>query len=374
MPTAPRARRAWRRPRAPPAAPSNRRAEERPMPPDPSLAQLLVEVGTEEIPAGFPARAPDELRTMVPTAPAEARLAHGAVEVWGTPRRIAVAVAELADRQPDLSERVVGPPVAAAFDKSGAPTRAALGFAEKNGLAVDQLERAEVPGKKGEYLVGTRREPGKPAREVLPDLIANLLARIPWPKSMRWGRPDVAFVRPVHWLVALYGGEVVPVSFAGVQAGRTSYGHRFLAPGPIELDGSAAGYLDALREAFVIVEPDRRRTAIAAELARVEGETGARVRPDEALIDEVTFLVEYPVAACGSFSREFLDTPEEVIVSAMRSHQRYFAMQRPDGALDSRFVTIAGTITADPAVVQHGNERVLAARLADAQFFFREDR
>ncbi|HLU65091.1 MAG TPA: glycine--tRNA ligase subunit beta, partial [Kofleriaceae bacterium] len=344
------------------------------MPPDPSLAQLLVEVGTEEIPAGFLARALDELRTMVPAALAEARLAHGAVEVWGTPRRIAVAVAELADRQPDLSERVVGPPVAAAFDKSGAPTRAALGFAEKNGLAVDQLERAEVPGKKGEYLVGTRREPGKPAREVLPDLIANLLARIPWPKSMRWGRPDVAFVRPVHWLVALYGGEVVPVSFAGVQAGRTSYGHRFLAPGPIELDGSAAGYLDALREAFVIVEPDRRRTAIAAELARVEGETGARVRPDEALIDEVTFLVEYPVAVCGSFSREFLDTPEEVIVSAMRSHQRYFAMQRPDGALDSRFVTIAGTITADPAVVQHGNERVLAARLADAQFFFREDR
>jgi glycyl-tRNA synthetase beta chain len=190
---------------------------------------------------------------------------------------------------------------------------------------------------------------------------------------MRWGIPDVAFVRPVHWLVALYGGEVVPLAFAGVASGRTTRGHRFLAPGPIELDGSPGGYLAALREAFVLVEPDRRRTAISAELARVEGETGAHVRRDEALLDEVTNLVEYPVAVCGSFAGDFLVTPEEVIVSAMRSHQRYFAMEDESGRLASRFVTIAGTVTLDPEVVRQGNERVLAARLADAQFFFVED-
>lgn len=336
-------------------------------------SELLLELGTEEIPAGFLARALAELETMVPAALAGARLAHGAVRIWGTPRRIAISVAELVDRQPDHEQRVFGPPVGAAFDKEGKPTRAALGFAEKNRIAPDALERAEQPGKKGEYLVGTVREPGRPAMEVMPELLSTMLAAVPWPKSMRWGVPDVAFVRPVHWLVALYGGEVLPLAFAGVKAGRTSRGHRFLAPAGIELDGTSAGYLAALRDAFVIVEPARRRTVIAAELARVEGETGARVRSDEALLGEVTFLVEYPVAVCGTFPASFLDVPEEVVVSAMRAHQRYFSMEDATGRLANRFVTIAGTITRDEAVVRSGNERVLAARLSDAQFFFRED-
>jgi glycyl-tRNA synthetase beta chain len=335
--------------------------------------ELLVELGTEEIPAGFLARALGELETMLPAALAAARLEHGAVRVWGTPRRIALSVADLADRQPDLEQRVFGPPVGAAFDKEGKPTRAALGFAEKNRIAPDALERAEQPGKKGEYLVGTVREPGRAAMEVLPELLATLLAAVPWPKSMRWGVPDVQFVRPVHWLVALYGGEVLPLEFAKVTAGRVSRGHRFLAPAAIQLDGTAAGYLTALRDAFVIVEPARRKTVIAAELARVEGETGARVRSDEALLSEVTFLVEYPVAVCGTFQESFLEVPEEVVVSAMRTHQRYFSMEDATGVLANRFVTIAGTITRDETVVRSGNERVLAARLSDAQFFFRED-
>ena len=335
--------------------------------------ELLVELGTEEIPAGFLARALVELESLVPARLAEARLAHGAVQIWGTPRRIAIAVAEVADRQPDVDERVVGPPISAGYDKEGKPTRAAIGFAEKNGVELSALEKAEVPGKKGQYLVCTRREPGRPAAEVLPAVVAGILGGISWPKSMRWGRPDVAFVRPVHWLVALSGGEVLPVGFGGVKAGRQSRGHRFLAPGAIELDGSAAGYLAALREAFVLVEPDRRRTMIAAELARIEGETGARVRPDPGLLDEVAFLVEYPVAVCGTFSREFLEVPEPVVVSAMRAHQRYFAMEDASGKLVNRFVTIAGTVTRDAAVVVHGNEKVLAARLSDARFFFTED-
>ena len=335
--------------------------------------ELLVEVGTEEIPAGFLARALAELAQLLPAHLAAARLAHGAVQIWGTPRRIAFAVADLADSQPDIDERVVGPPVSAGYDKEGKPTRAAIGFADKNGVDVNALEKAEVAGKKGQYLVCTRREPGKKASEVLPDLVAGLLAAISWPKSMRWGRPDVSFVRPVHWLVALFGSEVVPLRFGGVKAGRQSRGHRFLAPGAIELDGTATGYLAALREAFVLVEPDRRKTMITAELARIESETGARVRPDEGLLDEVAFLVEYPVAVCGEFSRDFLDVPEPVVVSAMRAHQRYFAMEDASGALVNRFVTIAGTVTRDAAVVVKGNEKVLAARLSDARFFFHED-
>ena len=352
------------------------------MPPDSPLRaegepddarDLLVELGTEEIPAGFLARALAELTGAVPAALAAARLAHGAVQIWGTPRRIALAVAELSARQPDVSERVVGPPVGAAYDKSGAPTRAATAFADKNGVAVAELEKSEVAGKKGQYVVCTRREPGRPALEVLPGLLAQLLGGIAWPKVMRWGGGH-SFVRPVHWLVALYGGEVVGLDFAGVRAGRTSRGHRFLGPPRgIELDGSAAAYVAALREAHVIVEPDRRRIMITAELARIEKETGARVRRDDALLDEVTNLVEYPVAVCGSFDRSFLEVPEEVVVSAMRAHQRYFAMEDDSGRLQSRFVTIAGTVVQDVAVVRQGNERVLAARLADASFFFRED-
>jgi glycyl-tRNA synthetase beta chain len=345
------------------------------MPPEASDsgAELLVELGTEEIPAGFLARALTELETAVPAALTGARLAHGAVHVWGTPRRIAIAVAELVRRQPDVSERVVGPPVQAAYDKAGKPTKAAQGFADKNGVDVASLEKSEVAGKKGQYVVCTRREPGRPALEVLPALVAQILGAIAWPKAMRWGRGEHLFVRPVHWLVAIYGGEVVPLEFAGVRAGRATRGHRFLAPGAIDLDGSATGYVGALRQAQVVVEPARRRTMITAELARIERETGGKVRPDEALLDEVTFLVEYPVAVCGEFDRGFLEVPEEVVVSAMRTHQRYFAMEGAGGALLNRFATIAGTVVQDAAVVRHGNERVLAARLADARFFFRED-
>ncbi len=335
--------------------------------------ELLVELGTEEIPAAFCRRALAALEDLAVERLAAARLAHGAVTVLGTPRRLVLAVANLADRQPDLREDVVGPPTRAAYDADGNPTKAALGFAAKNGVDVADLRREEVPGKKGEYVVCTRSEQGAPTRDVLRTLLADLLRDIPWQKQMRWHWGEDAFARPVHWLVALYGGEVLPVTFLGATAGRVTRGHRFLAPGPIVLEGDVVAYQRALRKAFVIVAPDERRQAIEGELARIESETGAKVRPDPALVDEVAFLVEYPVGICGDFDEGYLDVPEEVVVSAMRSHQRYFAMSGPDGSLMNRFATIAGTVTKDTSVVKRGNERVLAARLADARFFFRED-
>lgn len=334
---------------------------------------LLLEVGTEEIPAGFLARALPELAERATKALAEARLEVEAVRALGTPRRLALLVTGVADRQPDVSERVVGPPARVAFDAEGKPTKAAAGFAEKNGVALADLERGEVPGKKGEYVLCTRREAGQPAEAVLPALLSELIATQPWPKSMRWADRAESFVRPVHWIACLFGGEVLPVSYAGVAAGRESRGHRFLAPNAIELSGKLGEYESALRAAFVIVDPDKRRTMIGAELSRIEGETGLSVRPDPELEAEVANLVEYPVGVCGQFDAAYLEVPEEVVVSAMRAHQRYFAMQDAQGALANRFVTIAGTVTRDPALVRAGNERVLAARLADAQFFFRED-
>lgn len=335
---------------------------------------LLLEIGAEEIPAGFLARALVDLRDRAEAALAEARLETTGLRTVGTPRRLTLIATGIADRQPDVEEEVVGPPARVAFDEAGAPTKAAVGFADRNRVEVSALRRGEVAGKKGEYVLCTRREAGRDAVEVLPALLADLIATLPWPKSMRWAEREEAFVRPVQWLVCLLGGEVLPLGYAGVQADRLTRGHRFLAPDILELDGSAEHYEQALREAFVIVDPAQRRTMIQAELTRIETETGATVRPDEALLAEVANLVEYPVGLCGGFSADFLEVPEEVIVSAMRSHQRYFAMSDLAGRLANRFVTIAGTITRDVAVVRAGNERVLAARLADAQFFFREDR
>lgn len=334
-------------------------------------ADLLVELGTEEIPSRMLARALAELPALVTKRLAEARLAHGAVTALGTPRRLAVLVRELADRQPDLNERVVGPPVGAAFAADGTVTKAGQGFAAKNGVDPSTLERAEVPGKKGQYAIAVRHVVGRATLEVLPPLLAELFAALPWPKSMRWGWRETAFVRPVHWLVALWGGEIVPVTWGGLTAGRTSRGHRFLAPGPIEL-ASADRYVEALRGAFVLVEPDARRRMIEAELARLAAETGCTVRPDDELLDEVTGLCEYPVGIAGGFDPAFLEVPEEALVTTMRNHQRYFALEQ-GGALAPRFATIAGTVTKDAAVVQAGNERVLAARLSDARFFFTED-
>jgi glycyl-tRNA synthetase beta chain len=330
---------------------------------------LLFEIGTEEIPAGFLARALAELPALATARFAAARLEHAELTVLGTPRRLALHVRGLADRQADIAETVTGPPASAAFDKEGRPTRAAQGFAQKAGVPVTALKVVEIAGK-GAYVSAEREQRGAEARVLLPGLLVELARAIPWKKSMRWGSFEEAFVRPVHWIVALYGGEVVPLSVYGVSSGRATRGHRFLAPAPLALDGSLDDYRAKLRQAFVIADPETRRHAIEAELAH----TGVRVRPDTELLAEVANLVEYPKAVVGAFDERFLAIPPEVVISAMRGHQRYFATERDDGSLDRHFVTIAGTLTRDLDVVRHGNERVLAARLADARFFYDEDK
>jgi glycyl-tRNA synthetase beta chain len=336
------------------------------------MTDLLFEIGTEEIPAGPLARALAELPDLVRARLAEARVTHGDVAALGTPRRVTVHVRDVADRQTDVCETVTGPPRSAAYDKDGKPTRAALGFAAKNNVPVDALEVVEVAGK-GAYVAARREIPGEPARAVLPRLLVDLTRAIPWKKSMRWGSLDEAFVRPVHWIVAVFGGEVVPLTMFGVTSGRETRGHRFLAPAPIAVDGTLADYLGKLRLAFVLADPAARRLAVEAELARAASEAGVTIRADADLVDEVVNLVEYPQAVVGSFDPAFLEIPAEVIVSAMRAHQRYFASE-DGGRLHNRFAAIAGTVTKDPAVVAHGNERVLRARLSDARFFFDEDR
>lgn len=336
-------------------------------------ADLLFEIGCEEIPAKMLARQLAELPAFVEQKLAAARLTHAGVGVLGTPRRLAFIVKQLADRQPDLNEEVVGPPASAAFAPDGALTKAGQGFAAKNGVAPESLVKREVAGKKGQYVVALRNVIGQDARALLPAMLAEIAASIAWPKSQRWGWTETTFVRPVQWLVAVFGGEVVPMTWAGHTAGRQSRGHRFLANGPVEVP-SADGYVEALRAAHVVVDPEARKDLVRAELARIERETGLRVRPDEALLAEVIHLGEYPVGVTGEFDPAFLEIPEEIIVTSMRTHQRYFAMEHGSGKLANRFVTMMATVVKDPKVVAQGNQKVLASRLTDGKFFVAEDR
>lgn len=336
-------------------------------------ADLLFEIGCEEIPAKMLARQLADLPAFVELKLAGARLEHKGVRALGTPRRLAVIIKQLADRQPDLNEEVVGPPIGAAFAADGTLTKAGQGFAAKNGVAPESLVKREVPGKKGQYVVALRNVIGQDARALLPAMLAEIAASIAWPKSQRWGWSETTFVRPVQWLVAVHGGEVVPFAWADHTAGRQSRGHRFLSPGPVEI-ASADAYVEALRAAHVVVDQDARKDLVRAELVRLEGETGMRVRTDEALLGEVIHLGEYPVGVSGEFDPAFLGIPEEIIVTSMRTHQRYFAMERADGTLANRFVTMMATVVKDPAVVAKGNQKVLASRLTDGKFFVAEDR
>ncbi|HEY3801822.1 MAG TPA: glycine--tRNA ligase subunit beta [Kofleriaceae bacterium] len=336
-------------------------------------ASLLFEIGCEEIPAKMLARALAELPAQLAKKLDAARLAHGDIVAYGTPRRLAVIAHEVADRQSELDELVVGPPVGAAFAPDGSLTKAGQGFAAKNGVDASAIAKQEVAGKKGLYAVARRHVAGEPTRALLPALLAELAAGITWPKSMRWGWSEAAFVRPVQWLVALFGGEVVPLAWAGQTAGRATRGHRFLSPGWHEL-ADASAYVPALRAAHVMVDPAERRATVVRELERLAGEAHLKMRPDEPLVAEVMHLGEWPVGIAGGFDPAFLDVPEEMIVTAMRTHQRYFAFEDAQGKLAPKFATLAATIVGDPAVVSRGNEKVLASRLSDAKFFFGEDK
>jgi glycyl-tRNA synthetase beta chain len=336
------------------------------------MADLLFEIGAEEIPAGFLPPALQQLQDDLSRALGAARLGCGEIQSLGTPRRLAVFARDVAARQADATSQALGPPWSQAFDAEGKPTPAALGFARSQGVDPSRLERFQTP--KGERIAVTRVERGRKAEAVLPGILESLVAGLRFRKAMRSRWDEVAFARPVRWMVALYGGRPLRVRYGEVVSGKATFGHRFLAPRAIALRGTPEDYVARLRRAFVEVDPRERRIAIQSELARVAHRTGGRVRPDEPLLEQVTWLVEHPTAVLGTFDRASLELPPEVVVSEMRNHQRYFAVLDAEGRLANRFIAISGTPVVDPRVVRHGYERVLRARLADARFFFEEDR
>jgi glycyl-tRNA synthetase beta chain len=336
------------------------------------MADLLLEIGAEEIPAGFVPGALAQLAGDLVKLLAEARLPHGEVKAVGTPRRLAVWARDVAGKQPDARTESLGPSVAAAFDAEGAPTQAALGFARSQGVAVEALQRVETP--KGLRLAVTRVEKGRKAEQVLPTLLTRLVGGLKFRKAMRSRHDEVTFARPVRWLVALYGGKPVKVTFGEVTSGKVTYGHRFMAPRAIALKGTPEDYLAKLAKAFVVVDPVARKAAVEKGLAAAARKAGGAVRPDPSLVEQVTYLVEHPTAIAGAFEPSNLALPPEVVVSELRNHQRYFAVVDGQGALTNRFIAVSGTPVRDPKVARHGYERVLRARLADARFFFEEDR
>ncbi len=336
------------------------------------MADLLFEIGAEEIPAGFVPPALAQLSQDLARALDEARLGHGEVRAVGTPRRLAVWARDVEARQSDAKSQALGPPVAAAFDAQGRPTQAAIGFARSQGVEVAALERVQTP--KGERTAVTRVEKGRRADQVLPGILEKVMASLRFRKAMRSRNDVVTFARPVRWMVALHGGKPLRVRHGEVTSGKVTYGHRFKAPRAIALKGTPEDYLAKLRRAYVLADPAERRAAVEAALAVAARKVGGAVRPDEELVEQVTFLVEHPTAVAGSFEKSNLELPPEVVISEMRNHQRYFAVTDGKGRLQNRFIAVSGTPVRSAALARHGYERVLRARLADARFFFEEDR
>ncbi|MCK6552598.1 glycine--tRNA ligase subunit alpha, partial [Myxococcota bacterium] len=333
------------------------------------VRDLFVELGSEEIPAGEVMEAVAQLRDGLTRRLADLRLAHGEPRIFATPRRLAVSIPGIRARQEDVTKEVIGPPVKAAF-KDGVPTKAAEGFAKGQGVQVTDLVKRETP--KGEYLFAIVSEKGRPTAELLPAVVVDSIRAIPFKRTMRWGARDETFSRPLVWMVALFGDEVLPVEYAGVKAGNESRGHRFLAPERFAVTGPDQ-YVAELRARKVVVDVAERRQAIVEGAEARAKEVGGKIRRDEHLIDEITQLVEYPVPLLATFDARFLEIPKEVLISEMQLHQRYLPIVRDDGALVASFVVVANTTVEEPQVSIDGYRRVLTARFEDGAFFFRTD-
>ncbi len=334
--------------------------------------ELLIEIGTEEIPSDYFESALKELARLAETYLKENRIEIGAgLEVYATPRRLVLIGKAIGDRQEDVSQEITGPPKKAAFDDQGNPTKAAFGFAEKQGVSVEELEFLKTP--KGEYVFVKRTIPGRPTEEILSQVLPRLISDIPWPKSMRWGALDFPFVRPIHWVLALFSGQVIPFEVAGVKSGNKTMGHRFVAPQTMEVQ-DLKDYLRKMEESSVIIDHGARKKVVERIVMSAATTISGTPATDPELLSTVTNMVEFPSAVCGSFEKEFLNIPEPVLITAMKKHQRYFAVRDSQGRLMPNFVAVNNTLARDESVVQKGHERVLRARLSDAAFFFKEDR
>ena len=328
---------------------------------------LLFEIGAEEIPAGFMPNILGQLKQLAETKLNDAHLPFESIATYGTPRRLALIVKGLGDTSAEISERHKGPSASIAYDADGNPTKAAIGFARGKGLDVSDLVVEDG------YIYAETKTAGVPAKDIVTDMLPQLITGLNFPKSMHWGNLDAKFVRPVRWLVALLDEEVIPVEFATVKSGNVTRGHRFLGADEITIK-NAASYVDTLKENFVMVDQDARRELISKQLHDIAASKNASIVWDDDLLEEINYLVEWPTALCGGFEESYLALPDAAIITPMKDHQRYFPLVDQDGKLLPMFLTVRNGSDHSIEVVQAGNERVLRARLDDAKFFFNEDR
>ena len=328
---------------------------------------LLFEIGAEEIPAGFMPNILGQLKTLAETKLNDAHLPFESIATYGTPRRLSLIVKGLADTSAEISERHKGPSASIAYDADGNATKAAIGFARGKGLDVADLVVEDG------YIYAETKTAGVPAKDIVTDMLPQLITGLNFPKSMHWGNLDAKFVRPVRWLVALLDEEVIPVEFATVKSGNVTRGHRFLGADEITIK-NAASYVDTLKENFVMVDQDARRELISKQLHDIAASKNASIVWDDDLLEEINYLVEWPTALCGGFEESYLALPDAAIITPMKDHQRYFPLVDQDDKLLPMFLTVRNGSDHSIEVVQAGNERVLRARLDDAKFFFNEDR
>ena len=328
---------------------------------------LLFEIGAEEIPAGFMPNILGQLKTLAETKLNDAHLPFESIATYGTPRRLALIVKGLADTSAEISERHKGPSASIAYDADGNATKAAIGFARGKGLDVADLVVEDG------YIYAETKTAGVPAKDIVTDMLPQLITGLNFPKSMHWGNLDAKFVRPVRWLVALLDEEVIPVEFATVKSGNVTRGHRFLGADEITIK-NAASYVETLKENFVMVDQDARRELISKQLHDIAASKNASIVWDDDLLEEINYLVEWPTALCGGFEESYLALPDAAIITPMKDHQRYFPLVDQEGKLLPMFLTVRNGSDHSIEVVQAGNERVLRARLDDAKFFFNEDR
>ena len=333
--------------------------------------ELLLEIGTEEIPAAFLPKALVDMEEILGKELAENRIGHGEIRTMATPRRLFLAVDSVAEMQDDQVIEKLGPARRVAFDDAGNPSKAALGFARGQCIDINALEIATT--EKGEYLCARKKIAGEPTEGLLPAILTRLITGIPFRKSMRWSDLEIRFARPIHWILALYGGRIIPLKVGNIESGDTSRGHRFMSPGAIPVR-TGQEYLNLMRTHFVIVDPAERKKIILDETEKAAATVEGKPLKNNELLEQVAFLTEYPTVVCGNFDAEYLKLPREVLVTTMIAHQKYFPVVDGEGKLLPHFLTINNTLARDPAVVRRGNEKVIRARLADARFFFEEDR
>ena len=334
------------------------------------MKPLLIEIVSEEIPAGYIDPALKAMKDLMAKRLSQARIGHGGMEVLGTPRRLALIVQDVAERQTSITSEVVGPPKSAAFDAEGEPTKAAEGFAKSQGVSVKSLKIKKTA--KGEYVCVKKRERGQSSWKLLQTIIPEVIAAIPFPKSMRWADLSLVYTRPMHRIIALLGDRIVPFKMENLKSGRRTLGHRFMHPKSVVVS-DVSEYVEALRSAYVVVDIPERKNMVREDIERAARQLGGEVIPDGALLDTVTHLVEYSAVSAGTFDKGFLEVPREVLITAMREHQKYFAVVGSDHQLLPCFIAVNNTPAKDIDLVTSGHERVLRARLEDARFFFQTD-